>query len=212
MTTAASRSRSARRRPGRPRGQDSAVVREAALVAAMELIARQGFAATSMSQVAHAAGISPSGLAHHFRSKQALLGAVLARRDELDAVPPRPDEDEPWRAYRELVDLARHNMDNRQIVALFMTMVGEAVAPEHPAHEWMLRHYRDVLAQLTAQVRTDQEAGRVREDAPAERIARETIALMDGLQVQWLLDPEVDMSRAMAEHLADLRRCWDLAP
>jgi len=41
--------RPGRRRPGRPRGQDSSVVREAALRAAIELIADHGFAATSMA-------------------------------------------------------------------------------------------------------------------------------------------------------------------
>lgn len=95
MSTAEEKPPARRCRPGRPRGQDSAVVREAALRAAIELIAEHGFAATSMAQIAEAAGISPSGLAHHFPSKNALLGAVLDHRDEMDRLG-EDDADGPW--------------------------------------------------------------------------------------------------------------------
>ncbi|WP_262426562.1 hypothetical protein [Brachybacterium sp. Z12] len=37
------------------------------------------------------------------------------------------------------------------------------------------------------------------------------IALMDGLQVQWLLDPEFDMGAALAEHVEELKRTWGTA-
>ena len=52
MSADAQEARPARRGRGRPRGQDSAVVREDALRAAIDLIARQGYVATSMAQVA----------------------------------------------------------------------------------------------------------------------------------------------------------------
>ena len=202
--------RPARRRPGRPRGQDSAVVRESALRAAMELIAQQGYAATSMTQVAAAAGISPSGLVHHFPSKSALLGAVLDRRDEMDSLPPPSPGDAPWRMFDALVDLARLNMARRQLVRLYTSVVGEAVVAEHPAHGWMLRHYQDSIEALAESIRTDQRSGHVRADAPVERIARSMIALMDGLQLQWLLDSEFDMGATLAEHVQELKLTWSI--
>jgi AcrR family transcriptional regulator len=166
------------------------VVREAVLRAAIDLIAEHGYAATSMAQVAAAAGISPSGLAHHFPSKAALLGAVLDHRDAIDTL---PEGTGVWGVFDGLVELARVNADRRQLVALYTTVIGEAVGPDHPAHEWMLRHYELSLALLSDAVREGQSVGEIAEDAPAMHIARTTIALMDGLQVQWLLDPSVDM-------------------
>ncbi|MGP5920378.1 TetR/AcrR family transcriptional regulator [Brachybacterium alimentarium] len=211
MSTAAHDGRSVRRRPGRPRGQDSAVVREAALRAAIDLIARQGFAATSMAQVAAAAGISPSGLAHHFSSKKALLGAVLDHRDAADSDPRAAFGDGPWADFEHLTHVAQLNQGRRQLVHLYTTMIGEAATAEHPAHEWMLGHYSVVVGMLVDGIRAAQREGHVRADAPAERIARTTVALMDGLQVQWLLDPEIDMGAAMAEHVDELKQKWSTA-
>ncbi|MFC0675905.1 TetR/AcrR family transcriptional regulator [Brachybacterium hainanense] len=199
-----------RRRPGRPRGQDSAVVRDAAVRAAVDLIAREGYLATSMAQVAQTAGISTSGLAHHFPSKQALLAAVLQYRDDTDRTPDRPIEDEPWSGFEHLVRLARANMGRRQMVLLYVAITGEATTPEHPAHAWMLVHFRDTLAMLRDSLERDIARGIVRPDAPVERISREMIALMDGLQLQWLLDADLDMSELLAEHLAGLRSRWGL--
>lgn len=196
-----------RRRRGRPRGQDSAVVREAALRAAIDLIAQQGYAATSMAQVAAAAGISPSGLAHHFPSKSALLGAVLDHRDAMDTYVVT-DQDAPWISFDHMVHVARLNTGRRRLVALYMSMIGEAVAPGHPAHDWMMRHYEGVLGQLRDQVEADKARGAVRPDAPSECIARAMVSLMDGLQVQWLIDESVDMPAILAEHVAMLKRTW----
>lgn len=200
-----------RRRPGRPRGQDSSVVREGALRAAIELIAEHGFASTSMAQVAEAAGISPSGLAHHFPSKMALLGAVLDHRDAMDSLA-ETEGDGPWEVFDGLVRLARVNAGRRQLVALYMTIIGEAASPGHPAHPWMERHYELSLTLLEDAVRTGQEQGLIRAEAPAGSIARTTIALMDGLQVQWLLDPELDMAAELGAHVEGLKRAWSTPP
>ena len=212
MSADAQDSRPARRGRGRPRGQDSAVVREDALRAAIDLIARQGYAATSMAQVAGAAGISPSGLAHHFPSKPALLGAVLDHRDALDALPMEAHDGQPWQVVDALVDLASLNMQRRQLVLLYISVVGEAATPDHPAHDWMLRHYEGSREVLVHGLRADQHSGHVRPDAPVDRIARSIIALMDGLQLQWLLDAEFDMGAALAEHVEELKRAWSTDP
>jgi AcrR family transcriptional regulator len=199
--------RASRRRPGRPRGQDSSVVRDAALRAAIDLIAEHGYAATSMAQVAETAGISPSGLAHHFSSKTVLLGAVLDHRDAMDALDSISGE-EPWGVFAALVGLARVNSGRRPLVALYTTMIGEAASPGHPAHPWMRRHYESVLSRLEDAVHEGQRLGHLREDAPAGHIARTTVALMDGLQVQWLLDPGIDMGAELQAHVDELQRRW----
>lgn len=184
------------------------MVRQAAVRAAIGLIAERGYAATSMAQVAAAADISPSGLAHHFPSKAALLGAVLDHRDAIDAFPVTDGKGDPWDVFDGLPRLARTNMRRRQLVALYNNVIGEAAAPGHPAHEWMLRHYADGVANLAEAIRSGQSRGLIRQDAPGEAIAREAMALMDGLQVQWLLDPSVDMAAAMQEYVEQLKQRW----
>lgn len=188
------------------------MIRESALRAAVDLIARQGFAATSMSQVAEAAGISPSGLAHHFPSKKALLGAVLTYRDVMDNEGGLQLDENPWTCFDQLVDIAAVNSTRHQLVLLYTTMVGEAVTEDHPAHPWMAGHFRDALASLSACLIRDQELGRVRADAPVTTIARQMVALMDGLQVQWLLDDSVDMVAILRQYVDDLKATWGTTP
>ncbi|CCG03724.1 TetR/AcrR family transcriptional regulator [Blastococcus saxobsidens] len=56
---------------------------EGILDRAAALFARRGFAKTSLQDVADAVGLSKAGLLHHFPSKEALHGAVLAQAGRL---------------------------------------------------------------------------------------------------------------------------------
>jgi hypothetical protein len=72
----------------------------------------------------------------------------------------------------------------------------------------MLRHYDTVRASLVEAVREGQRTGGIDPAAPAGTIARTMIALMDGLQVQWLLDPSLDMAAELRHHVEGLERRW----
>jgi AcrR family transcriptional regulator len=69
--------KSARRRPGRPAGADSAATREALLRAAVETFAEYGLARTTLRQVADAAGMTTGTLYHHYATKEALFVAAF---------------------------------------------------------------------------------------------------------------------------------------
>lgn len=61
-----------------------ALTRDAIVAAAMDLFGRQGYRATTISQIEASAGLSPGagGLYRHFRSKRALLEEGLRRQAE----------------------------------------------------------------------------------------------------------------------------------
>ena len=67
------------RRPGRPRAEEGAAVRERLLDAAAELFGRQGFARTSLRDLASAAGVTPAMVSYYFGSKEGLYSALLER-------------------------------------------------------------------------------------------------------------------------------------
>jgi AcrR family transcriptional regulator len=68
------------------RGQErSAATRRRIVQVARELVAEQGYAGLSTSEVMRRAGVSRGGLYHHFAGKDELLGAVLEAL-ELDVV------------------------------------------------------------------------------------------------------------------------------
>lgn len=66
-------------RRGRPRKSDGPDTREKLLTAALDLFAAQGFAATSVRQIAEAVGVRDSAIYGHFESKQAILDILMER-------------------------------------------------------------------------------------------------------------------------------------
>ncbi|MGW0732128.1 TetR/AcrR family transcriptional regulator [Streptomyces sp. NPDC002851] len=212
MSTGADpRPQPARRGRGRPRGGGGAETRTRILDAAAELFAESGYRATTMVAVAEAAGLSQTGLLHHFPDKERLLADVLDRRDRLDmeAIGDIPDA-RGWDRFDNLLRLVEHNTGQPGIVRLFAALEGEAIDADHPAHDWLRRHHRMAAEMIGAWLTEAIEDGTAPPDTPVDRISRLTVAVMDGLQVQWLMDPEgVDMIGDFAAHLAAVRARWE---
>ena len=197
------------RRPGRPKGGDAVATREHALRVAFELISAQGYRGTSMAQIALVAGLSQTGLLHHFGSKDTLLAAILERRDAIDdELIGQPAGDGPWGQLEQFGQLVRANMERAQLVRLFVTVTAEAIEEAHPAHDWMQRHYSAARANITRDLERGLAAGWLLPDAPINHIASGVIAVVDGLQTQWMLDPEFDMGAAFEMHLDMLKSQW----
>lgn len=213
MTTA-SAPRVPRRRPGRPRGGDGGDTRERILSAAATLFADHGYRGTSMVAVAEAAGLSQTGLLHHFPSKELLLAGVLQRRDEQDMVAVGPGaEAHGWDVFDRLVALVEHNTRREPFVRLFTAMAGEAIDADHPGHTWLRQHHREATELVGSGLRQAQADGTCSPEAPVDHIARVTVAVMDGLQIQWLMDPErVDMAGDFAAFVDSIRQTWGRLP
>ena len=171
--------------------------RQQIMEATCELIAERGFWGLSMQDVADQCGLTVPGLLHYVDSKVGLLVAVLEHRDVEDAKSLRlelgvgedevPDE---WSAggpkgvdLRQLcAATVRRNAQQPEIVRLFAVLEIEALSPSHPAHDYFAARQARVVssfAQLAAPLT----------DRP-EVLARQIVAMMDGLQVQWLRDPQ----------------------
>ena len=179
---------------------------------AFEMMAEKGYRGTSIAQVAARAGISQSGLLHHFPSKQALLIAVIDHRQEVDSRLLVDSDGEPlrgWAAFESLVELVRRNSGRPQVVRMFVTLCAEALDPEHPAHDWIQGHYADGERTLTAAIEAGIAEGAMRPDTPATTIARLTLSIMDGLQLQWLAsEGSLDMAGEFEAYFDHLKGTW----
>ncbi|MEU1530234.1 TetR/AcrR family transcriptional regulator [Streptomyces fagopyri] len=163
--------------------------------AALEVIAERGYRGASMAAVAERVGLTQQGLLHYFPTKDTLLVAVLKERDQWDAVP-----DSQWRLDL-LASLADYNAMRPGIVQTFSALLGESVTEGHPAREFFTRRYVAVRASM-AQVLRAEYGERLPSGLTPERAAPLLVAVMDGLQYQWLLDPEsVDMPAAFRDFL-----------
>ncbi|MEU0300963.1 TetR family transcriptional regulator [Streptomyces sp. NPDC006175] len=169
---------------------------------AMALFGEAGYRGASLRVIAARSGISHTGLLHHFPTKEALLLAVLEHRDEVDDVWLSLGGTTGVERLRRFTELAERNAGRRGIVELFSVVSTEATAADHPAHRYFVRRYENSVAgaQLTyEQVRLE---GALRPGIAPAAAGRQLIALMDGLQVQWLLsDCATDMAGVLRAHI-----------
>ncbi|MFE5815238.1 TetR/AcrR family transcriptional regulator [Streptomyces sp. NPDC056479] len=164
--------------------------------AALEVIAERGYRGASLGAVAERVGLTQQGLLHYFPTKDALLVAVLQERDQWDAVP-----DTRWRVDL-LSSLVEYNAMRPGIIQTFSALLGESVTEGHPAREYFTERYTRVRASMAEVLRTEY-GDRLPNGLTPERTAPLLVAVMDGLQYQWLLDPEsVDMPGAFRDFLS----------
>ncbi|WP_344822283.1 TetR/AcrR family transcriptional regulator [Actinocorallia longicatena] len=178
------------------------------LAAATGEFAAHGYRAASLSRIAERAGLSQAGLLHHFRTKETLLIAVLELRDAQHAARfVRPDGSTlaGREMLEELCSLIDRNAETPDLVRLLAVMTAEAVAPGHPAHGWALNRYRQLRQYTIEALTTGVANGEFDPGLDAEAQTDRLIALIDGLQLQWLLDPSrMDLAGVFRGYVADL--------
>jgi AcrR family transcriptional regulator len=155
---------------------------------ATALFGEVGYRGSSLREIAARCGISHPGLLHHFPTKEALLIAVLEQRDEQDALRYFTPPERGVAQLRRVVALAAHNETRRGIVELYTVLSAEATAVDHPAHDFFVQRYRTTVRDMTATYEQVRDEGALRAGVDPLVAARELVAAMDGLQLQWLLD------------------------
>ena len=169
---------------------------------AVALFGEAGYRGASLREIAARCGLSHPGLLHHFPTKESLLLAVLEHRDEVDGRWLTGGAPAGAGALHRLADLADVNAGRRGIVELFTVLSAEATAADHPAHAWFADRYRRTVAAIADAYEAARAAGDLRPGIEPVAAARHLVALMDGLQLQWLLgDDELDMGAQLRGHL-----------
>ena len=88
---------------------------------------------------------------------------------------------------------------------LFVTLASEATNPDHPAHDYFVERYARTSGRLRAIFERDAEAGRLPADVDPAHATEAVIALSDGLQLQKLLMPQLDLLSAYDAATAPIR-------
>jgi AcrR family transcriptional regulator len=191
----------------RGRATQQEIIRAAILV-----FADVGFHGASLRDIAARVGISHPGLLHHFPTKAALLKAVLEYRDAVDEESFQEDIARGTDYFEALLNVVERNRLRRPLVELFAGLSTEATSPEHPAHEYFQRRYTRVVREQSELLRERAAQGRLAPGVDPDQAARTVVALMDGLQVQWLLALErpgadrIDMAADLRAYLTLILR------
>ncbi|WP_285240250.1 TetR/AcrR family transcriptional regulator [Pseudarthrobacter sp. MEB009] len=182
--------------------------REKIIDTATRLFGAGGYHATPMSAVAEAVGISEGGLAHHFPSKKVLLQAVAERRliETASWWEAQPGSESGLAVLDQMVEATRRFTDQPGLIELFVLSISEAADASSPAHARLAGQYNGVVESLVARWQAAVDKGEIRPDVDLELVARECIAVSDGLQIQWVLsNGTVDIVAGVAEFSESLK-------
>lgn len=193
--------------PGSGEGYRVGRERRAQIVAdATALFARDGYADTSLREIAEQVGLSKSALLHHYPTKERLLRAVLEERDRLVSVQTGAASQRAAEFLCELPLAAAANAENTPgLIEVYAVLSCEALPENHPAHDYFAERFAWALDHFTAVLRAAQADGDLPDHRDPEREAARLVALWDGLQYQWLYERDaVDVASHLAAHLADI--------
>ena len=168
----------------------TAATRERILEAATAVFADRGYHNGSLPEIADRSGMTHAGVLHYFGSKDKLLTAVLAHRDDSDIANYEGHRLPAGRALLEhLVNTAQVNEKRAGIVQAYAVLSAESVTDNHPAREFFRDRFRGLRTFIAEALR--EEVPPTVPDEEVVQAASLIIATMDGLQVQWLLEPDV---------------------
>ncbi len=162
------------------------------LNAAVEIFGNKGSTNGTLADVADQVGLTHAGVLHHFGSKQNLLLEVLAYRDQTDVaelteqhIPGGPE------LFLHLVRTAFANEMRPGIVQAYTVLSNESVTDDHPARAYFEERYTTLRREVSAAFHELCAQEGVTEPATVAAASASILAVMDGLQLQWLLHPDV---------------------
>jgi AcrR family transcriptional regulator len=165
--------------------------REQILKAAVEIFGNKGSTNGTLADVAEQVGITHAGVLHHFGSKQKLLLEVLAYRDQSDVaglakkhIPDGPE------LFLHLVRTAFANEKRPGIVQAYTVLSAESVTDDHPARGFFEDRYTTLRREVSAAFHELCVQEGVSDPDTIADAAAAILAVMDGLQMQWLLHPD----------------------
>lgn len=183
--------------------------REELLDAALQLFSLEGYSGASIARIAEMVGISVAGVLHHFPNKVALLMGVLMRRDEVNQ---RISEEVQVELTLTsflggLRQINRSNATAPGVIRAFSILNAESLVETHPAWEWFQSRYVVIHQRMRGRLDHLVLEGEVRGDVDLDALIHQILAMMDGLQLQWLRFPQtVDLVQRFDAYIAQVER------
>lgn len=170
--------------------------RQEILAAGFHCFARAGLHGTTMQDIADEADLSAGALYRYFESKEALVRALAAesagrRSEAFVRLAPGGGADALADLVFEMMGALQTDeaeMSVRLDVRLWAEMLDR---PED--RELILEAFASVAVPVSAYVRSERKAGRIRREAEPDAVGRLVVSLLTGLELQLAYEPEVDL-------------------
>lgn len=184
--------------------------REQIIRSASEVFGELGYIGGSLRTIGDRVGASPATLIQYFGSKEGLLTAVLDDWTTQTSRWSLPDDPRGLAYFRALIRLMEYHVEHRGMLELFITMAAEATNTGHPAREFIQHRYAGLLETASAKLREAADTGEVAplSDEQIEAEIRILIAVLDGIELQWLLGADVDLPAVVTRHIEQAIASW----
>jgi AcrR family transcriptional regulator len=184
--------------------------REQIIRSASDVFGELGYIGGSLRTIGDRVGASPATLIQYFGSKEGLLAAVLEDWTKQQSRLSLADDPPGLAYFRALMSVTEFHVEHRGLLELFITMAAEATNPGHPARQFIQRRYADVLANCIGKLREAVDRGEVAPmtDEQIEAEVRILIAVLDGVELQWLLGADIDLPALVRRHLEQSIASW----
>ena len=171
------------------------------LEAAITEFARHGFHATRMEDIARASGLSKGAVYLYYKSKDAIITALLRTLFAWELRGARAIVDTEGSATDRLLAMTRMFADelDRMVVAMPILLEFYAVAfRQSTVRDYLSQMYEDFRSPLAALIQQGIDRGEFRA-VDAEEVALAWIALTEGLTLLWVVNPRGIAWREQAE-------------
>jgi AcrR family transcriptional regulator len=180
------------KRSRRPVGRPSQ--RAEILDAAVESFAQGGTRGTTLARIAGRVGVTGPAIIHHFGTKENLLREVVARSDVLSqsvfVVPDGSTALVQVSAMRQWASRLVSDPSLANLTQLSAIMAAEALGRDSPFHDEFMQRHETFRCKVADQIKMGMDDGSIRPGVDARNVATELIAFMQGVQLQWFLEPD----------------------
>ena len=169
------------------------------LRAAIDSVAQHGYERASLRDIAARAGISHPGLLHHFPDKHELLREAMRQREANDLEIGLAAKRAGASIAAIVSESFARTIQDPGAARSWLALTVAASRPDHPAHEFIGARQSRARAAFTGEPTIAADGAEITPDTKALLL----VALIDGLVLQGLFDPTLDVT-------GSLKRFFDL--
>ncbi|GAA3392413.1 TetR/AcrR family transcriptional regulator [Cryptosporangium minutisporangium] len=159
----------------------------------LRLVEEKGHGNVTTAEVARRARTSEATVLYHYPGKDHLLVAALEYADAASA--DHRDVVLDLAGLRAFVRVATTHRE--PLLRLHTVLAGHAATPDHPAAEYFARRHAAAIDEFRRLVEQRQRHGEAHPGLDAVDVARQIVAVWDGLEAQWLVDPSFDLAETL---------------
>jgi TetR/AcrR family acrAB operon transcriptional repressor len=190
--------------------EEAAATRRQVMEAALRMFSQNGYAATTLDDIAREAGVTRGAIYWHFSNKADLYNTLVAEvfaRVNPTMEQAMQDGGSVLEGLRRLFVGTLAYLEEDEVFRLVNEMIlfKTAVTPEmEPGMQKKMHATRAMVDTIAGMVQSGIQAGEIRADVDARDAALSLLGCQNGLAALWLLDPALFCIKDRAEALADI--------